>query len=154
MQQAQRGLQAMRRIGLSTSLIATVGLALGLTQGLPAAHAAKPVNPKPDPMAGVRTWPAGTPVAVSLTVYPRHGDVGRSSGVYSKYRPQMRFHGGQELTCELTLPGKDALIEPGATGDAHITCNEAFKTHKDSPTFQMREGGRVVGEGRVTATQP
>jgi hypothetical protein len=152
MQQAQRGLQAMRRIGLSTSLIATASLVFGFAQGLPAAHAAKPVNPKPDPMAGVRTWPAGTPVAVSLTVYPRHGDVGRSSGVYSKYRPQMRFHGGQEVTCELTLPGdKDALIEPGATGDAHITCNESFKTHKDSPTFQMREGGRVVGEGRVTA---
>ncbi len=118
------------------------------------ASAAKLASRTSDPMADVRTWPAGTPVAARITVYPRHGDVGRSSGVSSKYRPQLRFHGGQELTCELTLPGQDALIEPGATGDAQITCNEPFKTHKDSPGFQVREGGRVVGEGRVTIPQP
>lgn len=145
MHHPQRGHRhlALRRF----AAVATLALGGGL--GLLLANAANAA--KPSAMADVRTWPAGTPVAVSLTVYPRHGDVGRSSGVYSKYRPQMRFHGGQDVTCELTLPGKDALIEPGATGDAQITCNEAFKTHQDSPTFQMREGGRVVGEGRLTA---
>ena len=128
--------------------LAVACLAVGL--GLQLAHAAKPASARPDPMAGVRTWPAGVPVAVSITVYPRNGDVGRSSGVATACRPQLVFHGAQQLTCELTLPGgQDARIEPGATGDARITCTEPFKTHPASPSFQMLEGGRVVGEGRV-----
>jgi hypothetical protein len=93
---------------------------------------------------------AGTPVDVSMSVFTKTPKQGRSTGIYSHYRPGFDFDGGGErVYCEVTLPGKDALIEPGAVGKASILCNSDFKTIQGLGKFKYYEGTTLVGEGQL-----
>jgi hypothetical protein len=94
--------------------------------------------------------PANQPVQVTLNVYPKNDKVGRSTGIYSHYRPGFDFDGGGDrVWCELILPVKDQLIEPGASGTGDITCMQPFKTIKGLGHFKYYEGITLVGDGKL-----
>lgn len=74
-------------------------------------------------------------------------DGGRSTPVFNKYRPQFGFYTAL-VSGEITLPeGKDQM-QPGESGliSVKLSTSVALEPNMD---FNIREGGRIVGSGKI-----
>lgn len=82
---------------------------------------------------------------------------GRSGALLSRYRSLLRFKGTEtdfgfelELDPEMNATG----LAPGDSGDARISfwAVEELPSLTPGQEFEIREGTRVVGHGRITQT--
>ncbi|GAA1116121.1 hypothetical protein [Nocardiopsis metallicus] len=95
---------------------------------------------------------AGDQITVELTLYSE-ADGGRSTPVYSGYRPSVEFdHLGQSVACSVQLPADVSPFEPGETHLVGLECAEEVTVHVDDPGFVLIEGGKENGEGEAVFT--
>ena len=93
--------------------------------------------------------PAEAQFRASLTVWPDTPErPGRSSPVFSHYRPQLRFTGAPDRTCTLMIPKPATALPPGETMDVLFGCDGELRIHRDQPAFDVLEGGKKIGQGR------
>lgn len=76
-------------------------------------------------------------------------DGGRATQISSNYKPLVGIHGATFSATVILLTGIDRLL-PGATGSAAIDLEKPIAL-TEGMTFDLREGGRVVGRGKVTS---
>lgn len=96
---------------------------------------------------------AGEQITVELTMYSE-ADGGRSTPVFSGYRPTVEFdHLGQSLTCAVQLPSDASPFEPGDTHLVGLECVDSVTVHVDEPGFVLVEGGKENGGGEVVLTE-
>lgn len=83
-------------------------------------------------------------------------DGGRETPVFSGYRPALYF-GGKQIDGAVILEGSDEKLMPGEEREVRITLlhpeNAGIEPKRSEP-FEVREGTRVVGEGRVLSILP
>ncbi|MEE1541953.1 MAG: elongation factor Tu, partial [Paludibacteraceae bacterium] len=74
---------------------------------------------------------------------------GRHTPFHNKYRPQFYIR-TLDVTGEITLPEGTEMVMPGDNLEIQVkliypvACNEGLR-------FAIREGGRTVGSGQITA---
>jgi translation elongation factor EF-Tu-like GTPase len=97
-----------------------------------------------------RTFAYPPDVEAEITFVPT-AEGGRKTPAYSDYRPQF-YYEGQDWDAVHEYPDVDSVL-PGQTVRAllRFLSREAHvdRVHPDM-AFQIREGARVVGRGRVT----
>jgi elongation factor Tu len=71
---------------------------------------------------------------------------GRARGVRSGYRPQF-FFGATDVTGQLEL---DTAVEPGSRAEVRFALDKPV-AFEPGVRFVLREGGRTIGAGIVTA---
>ncbi|WP_017582751.1 hypothetical protein [Nocardiopsis valliformis] len=107
-----------------------------------------------EPEEEITEWvfAAGDQITVELTLYSE-ADGGRSTPVYSGYRPTVEFdHLGQSVACSVQLPADVSPFEPGETHLVGLECAEEVTVHVDDPGFVLIEGGKENGEGEAVFT--
>jgi translation elongation factor EF-Tu-like GTPase len=101
-------------------------------------------------MRSIDSFPAGTPAAANVTLLVREGDVGRSSAIQNGYRPQLKFSANpEEISCELSMPATTPQLSPGGSLDVSLRCTGEIRAKADQLGFDMLEGGRKVGMGKL-----
>lgn len=119
-----------------------------------APEAASPAVPEAVASAPAPRWvriDASEALRVRVHLMPLHFKQGRDTSIFTGYRPELRWvdHPKGSM-CALTLPpGVGGELKPGETTEATARCLEALKLREDRLTFQMFQGGRLVGEGQV-----
>ena len=73
---------------------------------------------------------------------------GRHNPFYSNYRPQFYFR-TTDVTGVITLPEGTEMVMPGDNTDMKVTLIQPIAM-EEGLKFNIREGGRTVGAGRVT----
>src|SRR3989337_1228696 len=74
---------------------------------------------------------------------------GRHTPFFNKYRPQFYFR-TTDVTGECTLPEGTEMVMPGANTNLTVKLIQPIAMEKGLK-FAIREGGRTVGAGQVTA---
>ncbi len=133
---------------------AAVWAAAGLA--LSAATIAQTSTPGAAPPAGepapTLIFPADTPVAVQVSLWPLGLNSGRDSPVFHNFMAQLVFSGeSAPVTCALRMPEPDDALAPGESKALAIRCALPFKVAPGRPEFQMRAGGKVIGKGQLRA---
>jgi len=103
-----------------------------------------------EPAPRTLEFPKASPLAATVTLLPRQGNVGRDTPFYNGYRPSLRFAGMKDdVTCALKLPPPRDKVEPGETTDLTATCLDSLRLREDRLDFGIYEGGRQVGRGTL-----
>jgi translation elongation factor EF-Tu-like GTPase len=106
----------------------------------------KPAEAPPGPTV----FSAQANIPVSLTLLKADGQSGRSSPIFSNYRPQVRFPlGSIEASCTVRLPAASPSLEPGQSSSASLTCDTEVRVERNKPEFSVFEGGKQVASGSV-----
>jgi elongation factor Tu len=87
--------------------------------------------------------------AVMYLLSPADG--GRHEAILSGYRPQIYIR-TMDVTGTVTLPDKKAALTPGEHANVHVQIASPMALRKGL-RFAVREGGRSVGAGIITAIQ-
>jgi len=116
-------------------------VALGLAGG---AHAAP----------GDVVFAVHSPIPAQLTLLKEQGAVGRSNPFYKGYRPSFFFSGKSDVMCAIQLPDGQDKVDPGETVDVRLECIDSVVVKAEKPSFVFKEGGRTVGEGKLTLPTP
>jgi translation elongation factor EF-Tu-like GTPase len=96
------------------------------------------------------TFPALKDMQATVTLLKRDGDVGRTTAIFTGYRPQHQFSGSKDsVTCAIQVSKPKEGIEPGETADVVINCSENFKVIEGQLGFTLFEGGRKVAQGQL-----
>lgn len=74
---------------------------------------------------------------------------GRHTPFFNGYRPQAFFRTA-DITCVIELPQGVEMVMPGDNLSVSMTLNKPTAVEKGD-RFAIREGGRTIGAGRVTA---
>ena len=99
---------------------------------------------------GPTVFGAQAVIPISLTLLKADGQSGRSSPIFSNYRPQVRFPlGSVEASCVVRLPAATPSLEPGQSSSASLTCDTEVRVERNKPEFSVFEGGKQVASGSV-----
>ena len=97
-----------------------------------------------------KTYPFPPDIEAEITFVPTE-EGGRSSPVFSGYRPQF-FYDGHDWDADQEYPDVESVL-PGQTVRAllrFISPDSHIGRLHPGTEFQVREGSRVVARGRVT----
>jgi translation elongation factor EF-Tu-like GTPase len=95
-----------------------------------------------------------SPIPAQLTLLKEQGAVGRSNPFYKGYRPSFFFSGKSDVMCAVQLPDGQDKVDPGETVDVSLDCIDSIAVKTGKPGFIFKEGGRTVGEGKLTLPTP
>lgn len=100
--------------------------------------------------SGPTVFSAQANIPVSLTLLKADGQSGRSSPIFTNYRPQVRFSlGSVETSCTVRLPEASPSLEPGQSSSATLSCDTEVRVERNKPEFSVFEGGKQVASGSV-----
>lgn len=126
--------------------VSVLALALASLFAAPA-FAEDAVTSSEDPSV---SFPANAQVPIEFTLLDaRNGDDGRLTPVFTHYSPRVVVDTGRELRCRLRIPSPPRSVAPGETADAAMSCSDVLVAHRDGTRFEMWEGRKRVGFGRV-----
>ena len=105
--------------------------------------------------SGSLVFAAHSSIPAQLTLLKEQGAVGRSNPFYKGYRPTFFFtEGKSDVMCAIQLPDGQDKVDPGETVDVRLECIDSVVVKAEKPSFVFKEGGRTVGEGKLTLPTP